>query len=244
MHRSVSAAVLALTLSPLAFAATDSRNWEGEAELGVLNTTGNSDETNINSRLRLVQDLTNWRNSGSFRTLFSESDDQTTSEKYEANLETDYKFTDHQYLFLRGSYDDDRFSGFDFRSSVTTGYGNRVWNQGDRSFLDLSAGVGYRFNKLQEPNDDGERDEDEAIGSLSGQLDYALSETALFRQRLGTEVGFDNNDTITESETSIQASLLGNLSLKVAYLVTHFSDPPAGSASTDTETSLSLLYGF
>ncbi|MBS3804112.1 MAG: DUF481 domain-containing protein [Oleiphilaceae bacterium] len=244
MRTSVSAVVVALTVSPLAVAETDTRNWEGEAELGVLLTSGNTDETNINSRLGLLHDATNWRNKGNLRTLFSETDDTTTAEKYEADAETNYKFSDRQYWFLRGSYDDDRFSGFDYRSSVTSGYGNRVWTAGERSFLDLSVGAGYRFARLAEVNDDGERDEDEAIARLAGQFDYGLSDTALFRQKLSTEIGLSENDTITESETSIQASLMGNLSMKVAYLVTHLSDAPAGSASTDTETSLSLLYGF
>lgn len=244
MRTSVSAAVLALAVSPLAVAETDPRNWAGEVELGVLLTSGNTDETNINSGLGLEYDAANWRNSGRFRSLFSETDDTTTAEKYEADAETNYKFTEQQYWFVRGSYDDDRFSGFDYRSSVTTGYGNRVWTAGERSFLDLSVGAGYRFARLEEPNDDGERDEDEAIARLAGQFDYALSDNALFRQKLSTEVGLSENDVITESETSIQANLLGNLSMKVAYLVTHLSDPPGGSTSTDTETSLALLYGF
>jgi len=49
---------------------------------------------------------------------------------------------------------------------------------------------------------------------------------------------------VTESETSLQANVVGNLSMKAAFRVKHLSDPPAGSEDTDTETSLSLIYGF
>lgn len=49
---------------------------------------------------------------------------------------------------------------------------------------------------------------------------------------------------ITQSETSLQATVVGNLSMKVAFRVKYVSDPPLGSEDTDTETSLSLLYGF
>ncbi len=49
---------------------------------------------------------------------------------------------------------------------------------------------------------------------------------------------------MTESETSLQANVIGNLSMKAAFRVKHLSDPPVGSENTDTETSLSLLYGF
>lgn len=244
MKMAVSAALMAAAFSPLVLAQDAGKDWEGEGELGVLLTSGNSDETNINARLGLVHEVVSWRNLAEFRTLYSETDETTTAEKYEAALETNYKFTETQYWFLRGAYDDDRFSGYDFRSSATLGYGQRVWQRGDRSFLDLSVGAGYRHNRLEQPNDDGDRTEEEAIGRLAGQFDYGLSENALFRQKLSTEVGLSENETITESSTSVQATVVGNLSMKVAYVVTHLSDPPAGSASTDTETSLSLLYGF
>ena len=236
-------AITAITVAPYAIA-QDADNWKGETELGVLVTSGNTDETNIKGRLGLVHEIETWRNTGEFRTNYSETDDETTAEEYLAALETDYKFAENQYWFLRGSYEDDRFSGYDFESTLTTGYGNRVWNSGDRSFLDLSVGGGYRYNKLAMENAEGEDTEEESIARLAGQFDYALSENSLFRQKLSTEIGLDENNTITESETSLQANVVGNLSMKVAFRVKHVSDAPDGSENTDTETSLSLLYGF
>ena len=159
-------------------------------------------------------------------------------------MQSDYKFEGSQYLFVRGAYEDDRFSGYDFQSSLTTGYGNRVWQRGKRSFLDLSVGGGYRFNRLEEPEADGNQEEEEAIARLAGKFDYALSETALFRQKLSAEIGLSENNTISESETSIQATVVGNLSMKAAYLVQYVSDEPEGSEDTDTQVSVSLLYGF
>ncbi|MDX1599560.1 MAG: DUF481 domain-containing protein [Marinobacter sp.] len=235
-------AITAILMSPLAMA--EAKDWSGEAELGVLKTTGNTEETNVNGRLGLVHEVTDWRNIGDFRSTYSEAEDQTTAERYRAELETNYKFDEYQYWFLRGGYENDRFSGYDFQSSATTGYGNRFLRWGERSFLDLSAGLGYRFNKLEEPDENGNREEEGAIARLAAQFDFALSETSLFRQTLSSEIGLDENNVITESETSLQASVVGNLSLKVAYRVKHSSDVPADSDKTDTETSLSLLYGF
>ena len=223
---------------------TDSRNWEGDAEFGALVTSGNTDETNIKGRLGLKYEVADWRNTGEFRSAFSEAEDVTTNESYRATVESNYKFAERQFWFARGFYEDDRFSGFDFRTSLSTGYGNRVWAGGEHSFLDLTIGAGYRFDKLSEPDDDGNRDEDEAIARFAANYDHSLSDTALFRQTLSVEVGLDQEDTTTESETSVQANLVGSLSMKAAYRVQHLSDPPEGAASTDTEVSVSLLYGF
>ena len=238
-------AVTLVTLAalPIAAVAQDS-DWEGEAELGVLVTTGNTEETNLKGRLAFLQESEQWRNAAEARSAYTKADDDTTAERYRLEGETNYKFSEYQYWFLRGSFEDDRFSGYDFRSSTTTGYGHRVWEMGERTFLDLSAGAGYRYNRLDEPDEDGEQYEDEVIARFAGQLDFELSDNALFRQKLSTEIGLENNNTITESETSVQASVVGDLSLKLAYRVTHVSDPPPEAESTDTEASATILYGF
>ena len=97
---------------------------------------------------------------------------------------------------------------------------------------------------MQVDVDTGRDVEKEAIARLAGQFDYGLSETSLFRQKLSTEIGLDYNNTITESETSLQSTIVNSLSMKVAFRVKNVSDAPEGSDKTDTETSLSLLYGF
>ncbi|MDO6442772.1 MULTISPECIES: YdiY family protein [unclassified Marinobacter] len=236
-------AVIAISAAPLAYG-QDAKDWEGEAELGVLITSGNTEETNVNGRLGVVHEVVDWRNIAQFSSNYSEAEDETTAEKYRGSLETNYKFDESQYWFLRGGYENDRFSGYDFESSATTGYGNRVWQRGEDSFLDLSAGVGYRYNKLEVVNSDGEDVEKEAIARLAAQFDYELSDNALFHQKLSTEIGLDDNNVISESETAIKANIVGNLSMKAAYRVKHLSDAPAGKDSTDTETAITLLYGF
>lgn len=244
MQYSKMTACLLAVGSSVAFAQSGDRGWNGEAELGVLVTSGNTEETNINGRFGLAHEVVRWRNLFELRTLYSKADDETIAERYSASAETNLKFNERQYLFLRGAYDDQRFSGYDFQSSMTTGYGNRVWEEGERSFLDLSVGGGYRFNKLKEPDEDGSRDEEEAIARLAAQFDYAFSDNALFRQKLSSEIGLDENNVITLSETSLQATVVDNLSMKVAFRVKNVSEAPPGNENTDTETSLSLLYGF
>ena len=145
-------------------------------------TTGNSEETKVNGRLGLIHETGTWRNSGDFSSRYTEAEDQTTAEEYKAALEANRKFDDHQYWFVRGSWEDDRFSGYDFESTLTTGYGSRVWQSGDRSFLDLSAGAGYRQQAHAGDVDTSRDVEKEAIARLAGQFDYGLSETSLFRK--------------------------------------------------------------
>ena len=78
-------AITAVVIAPFA-SAQDADNWKGETELGVLITSGNTEETNIKGRLGLVHEVETWRNTGEFRTNYSETEDETTAEKYQAAL--------------------------------------------------------------------------------------------------------------------------------------------------------------
>lgn len=224
-------------------AAAAESSWENEAELGLLMKSGNTDERKFNGRLSTLQDSEWWRNRAEARSLFSKSAGITSTEKYLANFESDYKFAPHQFVFLKGKYEDDRFSGFDFESSLVAGYGNRVWEEAE-AFLELRLGAGYRYNKLKVPNDQGAKEEEGGVLNAGGRFEYPLSESASFLQVLNVEYGVDDYNTITDSETAVQARLKGSLSLKAAYRVKNQSRPPQGDEKTDTETTLSLLYGF
>ncbi|WP_341503021.1 DUF481 domain-containing protein [Gallaecimonas sp. GXIMD4217] len=234
--------VLALVAVPV-MAEEEAKSWEGEAELGALITSGNTNETNIKGRIDVTHDMENWRNNYLVEYFNSEKEEQTTAEKYRAAAQGDYKFNDKDFWFVRGSYEKDRFSGFDFQAVAATGYGSRVWKQ-DKNFLELAGGLGYRFNKLEMVNEAGEDSEEEYIARLSGRFEYHLSKTALFKQEIQSEIGLEDNNVITESITSVQASVMGNLAMKVAYKVKHTSKVPADTDKTDTETSLTLLYTF
>lgn len=61
-------AIIAISAAPLAYG-QDAKDWEGEAELGVLMTSGNTEETNINGRLGLVHEVVNWRNIAEFSSI-------------------------------------------------------------------------------------------------------------------------------------------------------------------------------
>lgn len=236
-HRISLSAIGLLLVMPVA--AANQGIGDGEVELGLLVTTGNTEEYNVKAGINLMRDWETWRSKMDAAARYSESDDTTTARRYRASGQGDYKLVENRFLLFRGSSDDDRFSGFDYEATVTAGYGTRIWEQGDDSFLDLSAGLGYRYNRLRETSA-----EDEAVARLSGHLEYELTPTSLLRQELGTEIGLEESTTISISVTSIQADFLPNLALKAALRVEHNSDAPARAASTDTETSFTLLFTF
>lgn len=222
---------------------TDQQGVNGSIGIGGQMSTGNTNTNNITSNIHVDQNLETWRNHYSFESIRSQTDYENTSEIYRASLQSDYKFTDKKFLYLREEAEKDLFSGYKYKTNISTGYGNRVWNQKDGSFLEASAGIGYRRNQIEEGTEANTFDSG-AIGRFALKLTKKLSPSAVFRQSLTIQLDLEHLDTVTESVTSISASVWDNLALQLSYRVEHSSYIPSNGEKTDTETTVTLLYSF
>ena len=211
-------------------------DWKGEGEFGYVSTSGNTDTANLKARLGLVNERDMWRHSAMLEALNTSDSDTTTAERYAASWQTDYKFSEFDYVFGRLHYETDKFSGYDYRISEILGYGRRVLHHDDMT-LDLEAGPGARQSKLET----GES-ENEMILRLAGRYAWQITEQSRFTQDLSFDIGEDA--TISRSVTAVQASIVGNLAMKLSYSVENVSDVPPGVKKTDTETAATLVYSF
>ncbi|MFT5591762.1 MAG: putative salt-induced outer membrane protein [Oceanicoccus sp.] len=242
------------TLISIALVSTAHASWAvepttGEIELGIVSTTGNTETNSIKSKLSVTQDFESWNNNYLVDTLFKEektdNDDgskttKTSAERYFASAQGDYKLNEeHSALFVYGSYENDRFTGYKQQNSVAAGYADQVFSN-ESSSLKYNAGPGYFYNELN----DGDTEEG---GIIRLALDYRLklSETSKFKQTLSTEAAIESDDnTKSKSETSVSATLMGNLSLKASYNIIHNTQVPDNKEKMDTTTSISILYLF
>ena len=236
---------LLLILALLPVNAQAESPWGGEGEIGFLMTSGNSETESVNAKLGLSYESNHWRHNGNFEALYSaeeqetetgESEMETSAEKYLVSAKTAYKFTEKDYAFLRGSYEDDRFSGYDYQTSFSAGYGRQLFKT-ERMLMEIEAGPGYRYNRL----DDG-KTEEEVIGRGAALFSVQLSEGASFKQELSVEAGKDQ--TVTKSISSVKAQIVGALSMKASFTAEHTSTVPEDTDKTDTETALTLVYSF
>jgi putative salt-induced outer membrane protein YdiY len=77
---------------------------------------------------------------------------------------------------------------------------------------------------------------------LAGVFDWKLSDTSDFRQMLNSYIGEDS--TISKSVSSLKVQIVGNLATKFSFTIKHTSDPPENTDDVDTETAVTLVFGF
>ena len=210
--------------------------WSGKATLGYLATSGNTENSSLNSGFEVGYASGKWVHLLKMLAINSSESERTTAESYEAAWKTEYNFNENNFMFGRANWRKDRFSGYKTQMSQTAGYGRRIFDTGAHT-LNVEVGAGARQSELQ----DG-MSEDDLI--FRGGLDYKwmFSETADFSQVFVVEAGDIN--TYIESVSALRARLVGTLALVASYTVKNNSDVPIGTEKTDTFTALSLEYGF
>ena len=230
--------MVAMLIAPLTLMAQEASEspWSGKATLGYLATSGNTENSTLNTGFALGYEHGKWAHLFEAAAVNARENDATTAEAYDTGFKSERNITDHDFLYGRLNWRKDRFGAFDTQFSQTLGYGRRLVDN-DKHKLNAEIGAGARQSTLR----DG-ADENETIMSVGLYYKWTFSETAEFRQDLSAEGGGDN--TYVESVTAISAKLLGDLALVASYTIKHNTDVLALAEKTDTYTALSLEYGF
>ena len=226
--------------------AADPKDFTLDGEFGLIFTTGNTETTSLKGRLSSSHELESWSNHYMVEALYrqdestndaGEQETQTSAQKWFGSAQANYKLDNpDNRLFGFASYEDDRFSSFDFQATLAGGWNSKLWDN-DTSSLSYSVGPGYSFAETSE----GE-DVSSVIFRAASDYRWKLSETATFKQIMSTEVGSEN--TKSRSETSLSAQINGSMSLKVSLILNHNSDVEEGTENLDTETAATLVYTF
>ena len=214
-------------------------SWSGNAELGFIQTSGNSDTQSFNGKFNLERQLEPVTTSLNLEVLTSEEDGDSSKERYIAEIEHDYSLGERSYVASVLAYEDDRFNGYQYQSSLSVGYGYHAWAD-EQGKLDLEVGPGYRRSALEERNEDGNKIEEEAIASLN--LLVNISESAKFTEKFTIEGG--DSKIVYKSDMGIQSTLIGQLAMKINYQVKHTTEVPEDKKNTDSLVGVTLVYSF
>jgi putative salt-induced outer membrane protein len=223
------------------FADGEVKSFSMDGEFGFIATTGNTETGSIRGKLSAHQDLTQWSNDFIVEALYKKDEINgvglTTAQKYFLSGQGNYKLENPAHrLFGFASYEDDRFSSFNYQATLASGWSQEMWED-DTSKFSYSIGPGYSFNQTNEG-----KEQNGMIVRAAFDYQWKISDTANFKQLLSTEVGSDN--TKSKSETSVSAQISDDLSLKVTLILDHNSDVADDIDNLDTQTAVTLVYSF
>lgn len=255
--------LLAAALPAMAQDAEEKGPWSGESELGYSYESGNTNETNLNFRQKVVYDAHPWTNTLDFRASNSTTrvkltdvngntytEDQRTDEAYLVTEKLDYYVSERTYSFFRATWEKDRFSGFDHQSSQVIGFGHQLFTQ-DTLSLKFELGAGTRQDELDEDTflEDGTTLSPEA-GETTREAIVFFSDDFAWKFAKGSELGqsftveYGDKNSVSRFETYVKSQLVASLSLKVSYEVKYTEKVPVDTEKRDETVLASLLYSF
>jgi len=234
---SILIAVLAINLPALSEAQVEETSpWSGKATLGYLATSGNTENSTLNTGFQVGYTAGQWAHLLTAAAISASENEATTAEAYDLGWKSERKISDHDFLFGRLTWRKDNFGAYDTQFAQTVGYGRRLIDNKAHK-LNVELGVGARQSEFQLGGT-----ENETIFTVGGYYRWQLSETAEFRQDLTVEGGSEN--THIESVTALSARIMGDLALVASYTIKNNSEVPVLTEKTDTYTALSLEYAF
>jgi putative salt-induced outer membrane protein len=210
--------------------------FEASIALGYVGTTGNTETTTFNTEVLVTLRTENWTHNGKFQGLGAQDESVTTAERYLLEEKSDFNLDEMQYVFGRGSYLDDRFSGYNYQASVAAGYG-RYLIKSDTLSLDAFGGPGYRESDVTNGESEGE-----GIITVGENLAWQISSNSALVQSLTSDIG--EEFTVSRFEIGLTSNIIDRIATKIAFQARNTSEVPAGNKKTDTQTSVSLVYSF
>lgn len=210
-------------------------DWTAKGELGGSFASGNSENEAVNAALEVKNTRGDWTHTLGFAGNYGNDGELTTAQRWELRGQTQYQFTERMYAFGAARYEDDRFSAYDFQTSLSGGLGYKILNS-DRTKLWVQGGPGYRYAEL---NVTGES-EDGLIFRGDLGFDHQFTETTKLVERFLVETGSDN--TYLQNDIGLEVSINSTLALRVGYQVRHNTDVPPDTEKTDTLTTIGLIY--
>lgn len=227
---------LGLFLSTLAAGQDPGKDYDASVSLGFVNTSGNTQTSTFNTEALLTYRATSWTHNLKFQALGSQENRVVRAERYFLENKSDYNLGNDQYLFVRGSYTDDRFSGFEYQASVSSGYGRYLIRREDLE-LQTFFGAGYRQNDIMDAGNEGE-----GIFSLGESFSWQISDNSSLTQSFSSEIG--NELTMSRFEIGLVTNIIGQVATKISFQARNTTKVPEGNKKTDTLTSVSLVYAF
>ena len=232
----ITAAIFASMLVLPCAAMAQERPWDASISFGYVGTTGNTDTTTYNLEALLKYDTMRWTHNAKFQALGAQENDAARAERYYLEDKSDFNLDADQYLFGKGSYTDDRFSGFEYQAAFSTGYG-RYLLRNDTFNLQGFGGVGYRQNDIINAGSEGE-----VILSLGENFAWEISDSSSLTQSVTSEIG--DELTVTRFEIGLESNIIDRIATKITFQARNTSKVPLGNKKTDTQTSVSLVYTF
>ncbi len=210
---------------------------EGTAQAALLATTGNASAQALGFGGQFIWRPMPWSLRAKATFAQTETDDVLSARSTVAGARVDRFLTTRTSLFGQYHFLRDLFAGVEQRSTVAGGLAYRLI-QGPPHRLTIDGALGFEHESRVE-----EESENVAIVAGGVAYDWEISATSKLTEELRYVQGLESLDNWKlDQSIALTAAITSIFSLKIANLVRYANEPVPGFESTDTVTSVALVW--
>lgn len=162
---------------------------------------------------------------------------ETNQKRWGASYQLDFDIADATYAYGRISYEEDEFSGFDYRIFVGAGLGHFFYDT-DRFVWKAEGGPGFRYSLL----DNTPETEEQGAVYASNEIEWTIRDGVVLEQDLNAT--WTTPTTTLFTKTELTTALTEALSTGLSFEYRYETDPPSNRENFDAIARASLKYGF
>ena len=233
--------VLLLACAPTATAQTPPPKeppplWDVQIGASFVGTSGNSDTASTGADFSAHRRGLVWLIDATATAVQTNTDDETTAERYLAALRGQRKLTKIIGLTAGEKAERDRFAGIDFRSILDGGLSWALVRQPQWTLDGVTALAWNHESRTTGPGVDSPV----GVFQILSRIPFgAAGDTT---QRFTYYPDFKTSSAYrTEAEITAQAAMAAHLALKIGYLLRYANEPVVGFKKTDNTTTASVV---
>lgn len=229
----------------------DVEDWAVRALAGFTKTSGTSDTTAFNGAFHAAHTVDQWKFLFGAQALYSSTQNVSSAQDIGAEFQANYNISDRLYWFGGLSYDNNKFSGFQYQELVDTGVGYQFFNDDDTK-LSGQVGIGEQRQEPETiaPNPfypPGPLLLRTPLGSTSNvaataAVNFEHSFNDSTKVLASGSIMSSSADTMTTLGVGLQVNMSHRLSLVAAYQLVSNSKVPEGISKSSGLTTLNLAY--
>jgi putative salt-induced outer membrane protein len=222
--------------------------WASRAQAGYAKTSGNTDTSTANALFHIAHVVSDWKFLFGFDGLYGSTKGETTAQSWDAHFQANYNISDRLYWYGGLLYTDNKFSGFVYQETVSTGAGYQFMKTDDTK-LTGQLGVGERRLRPEVLTED-------AVGAIVSAMELPAASDTVLDAAANLEHSFNaatkviaglalesgKNNTMTSANLALQVKMTNVLALSAGYQYVRNSKPPSGAGPTNSLVTLNLVY--
>jgi putative salt-induced outer membrane protein len=212
------------------------KNLKVHIEAGGTFSKGNSNQQSLFSKNNLEYKKDKWTEIFKSRLENTKVNRVRSKERYDLNNQLRYNISEKNFRVFEAEYIDDRYAGYDYRASLTYGYG-RNFIENEKTKFSSQLSFGARQSKFTNG-----QSESSPLIRFTSNLEHKFKDDIIFNENL--DISIDKDVVITKSDSSLKIRLKSvnkSLFLQLGYFLENRSNSSTSNAKKTDSIFMTMI---